>query len=596
MLGPLSAAPRSIAPIAYDLEWVPETFVLRLVGVWDELGYRQYPTIREFIENELGEHSRGRVLFAHAGGKFDVQYVLQELIHFPGFQVTAAFSGSSAVRVVCTRDKQVYTFADSFFLLKGALKDVGMTIGRPKIECAFDAPLDELGTYNANDCRIVYEALEGLQREVLGLGGELRVTLASTALALFRRSYLNRKIPTSKRMNETLRASYCASRVEVFARHADFAEYYDINSSFPYSMTFPLPGAFKGTSRKASSRPGAIWFAHAKVTVPDCELPPLPYKFGSRIFFPTGTWEGWFPRVDIELLEEAGGHVEKVNCVYNFEPFTDLADYVKDLYARRKEENQKAKANKAHLERTGSRDGEPFPGAELRSYTLKLLLNSLYGKFAERTLKEAILVNPLHPFGCPHTKKDGSAVHEDGSCVTRIADRIFRIEEERNVAHAHVAISSYVTAMSRAHLYRPLNACSKRYYCDTDSIACGQGEMLPTSDELGDLKHEGTIRDATFVCPKVYAFTEVAGGKRVLKCKGFRKIKPEEFDQLANYEALPVERVRGIREGLRDAGGFGIGWSKIKTKRIHADTFPKRAVDGEGTRPWTIAEIEREAS
>jgi hypothetical protein len=622
MIGPLTGTPREILPISYDLEWVPETFVLRLVGVWDFRGYRQYHTIQDFLESELNESSRGHVFFAHAGGKFDVQFVLEALVQFPEYEVTASFSGASAVRVVLKKDKHVWTFADSFFLLKGALKEVGKTIGRPKTECAFDAPLDELAIYNENDCRIVQEALDGLQREVMGLGGEMRTTLASTAMALFRRVYLSRKIPTSKKLNDTLRASYCASRVEVFAKKADFAEYYDINSSFPYSMTFPLPGALKGTLNRIPRGEHAIYFALARVKVPEMPLPPLPFKHGQRIFFPTGEWEGWFSRVDLELLETVGGTILEVDHAYIFEAFNDLADYVKNLYAKRKEETRKAGDNKAARERG---ETEPFPGAELRSYTIKLLLNSLYGKFAERSLKEAILINPAHPFGCPHKKRQTGNIregegrkpaappqveHEDGECVERLAPGIFRIEEERNVAHAHVAISSYVTALSRAHLYHPLAACKQRYYCDTDSIACGQGEMLPTSEELGDLKHEGTIKDAHFVCPKVYAFTEVAGGKRILKCKGFRSLRKEDFDdevkytmaiderfkKISGHEPVPLERVRGIREGLRDTKGFGIGWSKVKTKRIHEHTFPKRAPEGvNGTRPWTVEEIEASA-
>src|SRR5262249_6585988 len=154
-------------------------------------------------------------------------------------------------------------------------------------------------------------------------------------------------------------------------------------------------------------------------------------------------------------------------------------------------------------------------------------------------------------------------------------------QDEKRVPHAHVAISAYITSLSRSWLWNHLNACTKRYYADTDSVVTGEGETLPTGPELGQLKHEGTILDARFLAPKVYAFTDAKTGKRVVKSKGFRKLENGDFLKLAAGELVAIERLAGIKEGLRDRGALGAAWSKVTGKRLHADTFPKRAPDGD---------------
>jgi len=592
VLSPLTSGIRELRPIAYDLEWYPKTFEVRIVGVYDERGYRWYRTVAEFLQHEMTFKNRGRTFFAHAGGYFDVQFVLEELNKTHRFSVKASFSGSSAVLVQARQDKHVWTFADSFFLMRDSLKKIGKAINIEKLDCPFDAPFDQLRHYNERDCQIVYEAILSLQEELNGLGGELRPTLASCALNLFRRSHLTLEIPTSGRLNEVLRNAYCASRVEVFRHYAPSGEYYDINSSFPFSMTKPQPGAFKGMRRTIPPGERAIYFAYATVTVPECDLPPLPFKLKGRIFFPTGTWVAWFTRTDLELLQLYGGRIDKIHKVLDFEPFTDLADYVKEIYALRKAETAKGKVNEDNR-RMGMR--EQYPGADFRSYTYKLLLNSLYGKFGERSEKDMLLIRP------DSTKCNHGGKHPDNSCMRMVSPGIWRRTDVKNVPHAHVAISAYVTSLSRALLYKHLAACSVRYYADTDSVVCGEGEKLPTSPELGDLKYEGAIREGRFICPKVYSFTAInetddAGRpKVVVKSKGFRRLGPEEFEALRNYEPVTIERMAGIKEGLRDLEGdrpFGGRWSKVKSKRLHKNTITKRARDGaDNTRPWSVDEL-----
>jgi hypothetical protein len=566
-------------PIAYDLEWYPHSYVVRLVGVWDERGYRSYLTVDSFLNSEVTRENRGRTFFAHAGGKYDVQHILERLQHDKGAEISAAFSGSSVILARVRRGRDTWTFCDSFYLLPDTLKKIGKTIGLAKGECDFSAPISELREYNARDCEIVYKGLLMLETGLNELGGEMRITLAASCMNLFRHAYLKRTITTSEALNQTLRPSYCASRVEVFARYAPEAEYFDINSSFPASMTEPQPGNLVRVTTKPPRDRNMIWFADCDIEVPDTNLPPLPYKTGGRIFFPWGTWRGIFTSADLQLLEETGGRVRKIYRVWHFEPFEDLQAYVDDIYAKKLDAEKR---------------GDVFA-----RFLYKRVLVSLYGKFGERTEKDRVLVNP-EKTTCPHKPK-----HKGNTCIEIISPGIYRVKEVQDVQHAHVPISSYVTSLSRVKLYHGLAKTKTRYMCDTDSNVCGKGEKLPTGDALGEWKHEGTIRNATFLCPKVYAYTgkcgacegagcsdcKKSGEVRTVKCKGFSRLSSDGFDALARFEPVEVERTRGIKEGLRDTGVFGMARSRVTEKRLHEDTLPKRAPVGNETRAWNVEEL-----
>jgi DNA polymerase type B, organellar and viral len=606
VLTPIDRPAKRLRHTAYDLEWNPQSLETRLVGVFDDDGYRSYRTLREFLNGEMTHNMRGRHFFAHAGGSFDVQFVLEEIMRDPSFQVEASFSGSAAVIVRVLKDKHKWTFVDSYFLMRDSLEKIGKAIGLEKLKCVvcagkdekcthmFDAPMKVLREYNRRDCEIVHRAVSWVQDQLLELGGELRPTIASCGMALFRRNYLKRSIRTSGKINEVLREAYCASRVEVVKSRAKRAEYYDINSSFPHSMTKPQPADLLMISNRFSppTRGGreTVYFAEVDVCIPPMYLPPLPMKLGGRIFFPIGSWTGWYSKTDLELLERVGGKIEKVHRVYEYQTFQDLENYVTDIYER--------KRNASH--------------AFIR-LLFKYLLNCLYGKFGERTVKDTVLVRPDH-IACIH-KRDGKFLHPDppheDSCMQIISPGIWRRKDEKEVPHAHVAISANVTSQSRALLYGYLEPFQDQLcYLDTDSeVLDGRGPHFPIEHDdqcvakdcdgckLGSLKHEGTIKDAHFVSPKVYAFTDSKSGKRVIKSKGFRRLGPDEFNELAAFRPVEIERMRGIKEGLATDGTFGPEWARSKTggpliKRLHSGTLPKRMRTRDGaSRPWDVEEL-----
>src|SRR5687768_12723103 len=71
--------------LTYDLEWIPGTLQVRLVGVFDGSRYRCYSSLEAFIANELTHKNRGKWFYAHAGGLADFQFVLEQLAAESGY-------------------------------------------------------------------------------------------------------------------------------------------------------------------------------------------------------------------------------------------------------------------------------------------------------------------------------------------------------------------------------------------------------------------------------------------------------------------------------------------------------------------------------
>ena len=569
--------------LSYDFEWIPGTLAMRVCGVFDGNEYHHYDSVEAFLNGELTSKNRGAWFYAHAGGLADVQFVLECIVKkFRGsYTVKASFSGSSAIIVHVRRGNNVWHFVDSYWLLKDKLKNIAKHLGMEKTgpeksdspekirEWYAKVPLAELITYNENDCRILWAAIFQFQISLLEYGGQLQSTLASCAMHLFRRKYLKDTIHTNKAVNDDARYSYFASRVEVFTRYCESAYYHDINSSFPFAMTKPLPGnliaSIEGLPSKLIDNEESLFIADVTIDVPDCYLPPVPIRRDGRVFFPTGVWRTWLTGVDIRLLLDAGGKILIDHQTMIFEPFHDLREYAIDLFSKRRDTN-----------------------SAWEKLVLKYLLNSLYGKFAESRYKEALHVNPspevLARMGPDNMLFPGAYLE------TQVVP----------IPHEHVPISSYITSIARKTLYDFLIMSNSMYYCDTDGFATD--ERFTTGKELGDLKLEKIVYNSQFVLPKLYKIEGLILNEKgewkegvLVKAKGFslgdnEKAQLEKFDRLVEFKEVEIERMSRIREIFRK--GNATPSEKKITKALSPNSIPKRFTYPDGnTRPWQVREL-----
>ena len=590
--------------------------------------YQCFETVRELIDFILTRENRGNWFFAHAGGLSDMEFVLDELLdeikrqvgvtntgtttfgsngkqleeHAAGtWKIKASFSGSSAIIVHVIRGKNAWHFVDSYWLLRDKLASIGKAIGIhkgdspeakawmsekfgrqiddfdtlsqvEKIAFFRDVPFPILRDYNKIDCEILWKAIAQFEAEIFEMGGQLQQTIASTAMGLFRRKYLQQNIFTSEKLNKIAEDSYFASRVEVLSRNAEDFFIYDINSSFPFSMTFPMPGnlvSFR-TTLPADESDQCIYLANVTIEVPDMHLPPLPYRKDKRVFFPVGRWRSWFTSTDIRLALREGATIHKVHEVYVFEPFMDFAAYAKEIYGRR-------------VEATTS----------FRKLVLKYLLNSLYGKAAEGTMKQEMLINPKEI---------------DRTKMQMLQPGVWLQEKESVITHRHVIVSSVITAIARRTLYDYAKECYNQdcaaYYFDTDSIATKA--VLPVNEkELGAMKLEKKMEWAEFVAPKIYRGEgfELKDGvwkpKLLNKAKGFSLGSGREaFDKLGRIiggDRIGVQRMTRLRELYRTQVGGQYTTAPFEMLVIKALTFESLCKrfhypDGE-TRPWSVTEL-----
>ena len=586
MLTPYTGPRSRLRFRTYDLEWFPKTLKLRCAGVFDGARYTCYDDMADFLDSELTAENRGIIWFAHAGGLADVQFVLTEIMRrrAQDVKVEAIFSGSSAIIVKVMRGRNSWTFCDSLWLLKSGLQTIAESLGqskedtwtcadydasrtkgdrcqheREKEKCVFYAPMGILRSYNEQDCRILYGAIDRFQEELLELGGALRLTVASCAMRLFRSRYLTRTINTDSIVNTEARDAYFSSRTEPFANECSDASMYDINSSFPFSMTDPnLPGSLIRSGRTIPKK--GIYLADVDVLVPESYLPPLPYRAGGRVFFPWGRWRGWYCDTDLELLESVGGRILEVFRVREFEPMPDLTEYVHDLYAKRK----------------ASTD-------EFRRMLLKYLLNSCYGKFGESGVKERVVWNPAS-HECPH---NGIHVNEHGvsECIRDIRPGLVAIADTVEVPHEHVPMAVKITALSRKQLYGWIDLAHRQlrkpvYYCDCDSVATKA--TLPVGRELGQLKLEKHIDSARFIAPKLYRVNDT------IKAKGFPRLSLDDFAALDRGDAIEFRRMLRVRELFRK--GLDTPQEIVTEKRLWENKTKRKHI-GNDSRPWHLNEL-----
>lgn len=600
MLAPISGnqAVRKFA--TYDFEWVPGTLKLRIAGFYNGFDFIYFRTIEAFLSRVLTKENSGLWFYAHAGGLADFQFILESIIKNGKNRYTleCAFSGSSAIIVKVSEkgSRNHWTFIDSYWLLRSSLAKIGKSIGIEKtgpkaLDNADDftvrqwyatVPDSELVPYCKNDCVILYRAIEQLQLELLELGGQLQVTAASCAMFLFRRNYLSEEITTGKHINSVGRLSYFASRVEVLEETCDAGYYYDINSSFPYAMTKPVPGNYLGSGKRLpDDLDGSLYMAEVDITIPESFLPPIPTRLEGRLFFPFGSWRTWLTGIDIALLVREGGRINRVYEVMKFAPNEDLKEYAHHIYSMR------AKAT------------DPF-----RRELLKLLLNSLYGKFGERTEKQVMHVYPnLSVLERLKGQYPGDEIEK-----IKLMPGVYVEDIDKDIPHEHVPIAAYITARARRTLYDFLTYSRDCYYCDTDGFATT--DQFPTSSELGGLKlekmltseidDEGEVYNSEFIAPKVYRLRGEIEDKgewkptTIVKAKGFSLAKGElgeiQFNTLLNRREIYIERMARIRENM--GKGRITPYEGDLKKALRGNLITKRFHYPDGqTRPWHIDEL-----
>jgi hypothetical protein len=541
--------------------------------------------IRNFLKMYLRDRYRSYVTFAHNGGKFDFIALYHTLVNDPQlgkrYWIKPLLAhGRIIAFVVHDHKKHTWHFRDSYPLLLSSLARLSESFNpeHHKITMptgSYNRNKDQWKNYCENDCLALYEIMKMFIKIIdEDVNGCVGYTAASTAMLTFRKRFLHQSIPTYYSYNNIFRNAYYGGRVEVFNMYAMETGtpyyYYDINSQYPWVMAnhqFPISMPRSVKYRDASECKGRCGIMECDVITPDdLDIPILPYKdpIRNKLIFPLGHWHGWYDFSFIQKVLDYG-YIIKPYRVYEFEADYLFKEYVEQFY-------------KLKCETSGA----------FRNI-MKILLNSLYGKFAEHEEQEELITDPNEDItgSYPYDEEFG-----------------YSIRTIKNLRpHQLVAIAARVTSLAQLKLYSYIETIQRLggqiYYCDTDSIVTDI--RIPTSKELGDVKLEHEIIEAVFLAPKAYCLhTYDKDNEYKTIMKGF---SPEFKDHITLQDfrnALPpknnftpfqekIVRPASFKQiHVRHLDGFV---TMVETKSIESIYNKREILPDLKTRPWMIKEF-----
>lgn len=393
--------------------------------------------------------------------------------------------------------------------------------------------LDELIEYNKRDCEITKKFMELLQRGLNELGGELKLTISSCAMDLFRRKFLEYDVYKESYIlgydiNNNVYSSYYGGRTEVFSRglinkdnsgNKEFWFYGDFNSLYPSVLLYDYPDPTsvrieKGSDRSLLRFMGVSW---VKIKIPYTKYPPLPFRNEEgKLLFPYGTLTGYYTHEEINYCVSLFGEsclLEIKDTIYYTKSKPYFTSYVNTLYELRqkykKEDNQ-------------------------MQIVVKLLLNSLYGRFALRNVGKVRFVNFENKEesikAIDYCDMHGYKLKCDS------ANTGYFVEKEAFDGISSIPIwSSYCTSYARIKLHKAILQYNP-VYVDTDSVITRK-EVID-SNKLGELKLEKTIKEGIIIKPKLYFIDNE------IKCKGVPIPKTESEREILKKKILNGEFIK----------------------------------------------------
>lgn len=564
---PPKTAPKRHSLAAFDMEGDGDTGpICGALAYDDQVVYREGAGILDDLSGWEVRHNRR--VYAH-----NLMYDLGVLYpYLPNDSKLYCIQGDIYKGYIPLTDGAPLSVFDSARLFAFlSLDELGDSVGFPKLPtppsltgtedgveewyCDHHDRLWCVECYVERDALALLKALEMFQDTVLELGGQVKNTLASTAMDLYSRRYLPHWFYTPfPHRNDYARRAYYGGWVEAFVRGtAEGVNVYDFNSLYPSVMRdypFPHPNALVGPTESLpldviDRFEGVV---EATVRVPSMPYPPLPYRFDGKLYFPTGVLRGAWTTMELRYAQSVGVEVEAVHRgLVSRETCRPFQDWVDDLYSLRL--GMKARGDPAQK-------------------VVKVLLNALYGKFGQRNdsgLEKLVTVEEWEKEGMPR-----------GSIFVFLNDRVLvrsPVTFGRQADYVNVLWAAYVTAYGRRKLHQAMCAAPGQVlYCDTDSLFI-EGR-LETSDALGALKLQSEEATVEVYGPKLYSIRDAAKGF-VTKAKGVPKEQQAIYldKGRATYEK-PLGWLEAAKRNLRPSS-----WVEVQ-KVMRCDRV-KRAYHGE---------------
>jgi len=415
-------------------------------------------------------------------------------------------------------------FIDTYNFVKSSVEDLGKMIKLNKLRTPHfigRRPKNQserlyMERYNLRDSEISYRFIKYLFNEFRKLNTEPKFTIASTSMNCFRRNYLKDSYyqPDKDHLINMFNG-YFGGRTEAFKRgRIEKHNLYDINSLYPFVMQkeYPDPNSMRyrkyGTIEYIKEFEGV---SEVEINIDNIDVPLLPLRT-NKVIFPLGRFKAWYSHVELRKALELGYVIIDIKRQYYFKktcrPFYD---FVNDMYKAR----------------------QKYKKGNIMNLTVKLLMNSLYGKFGQKFLDKS----EWQPFN--HTTAELKKLK-----TFEVKNGYIYMKKDRDPSCFCIPIwAIYTTAYGRLELYDYLNKYDTAY-CDTDSIITK--EEILSSDQLGGMKLELYIKTGIIVKPKFYRLNEK------VKIKGIgMKLLLKDFEEILCKKTVKYNKFVKFAESQR---------------------------------------------
>jgi hypothetical protein len=561
-LRPLTSKPKERSLAAFDVQGDKSAALVAASLVTDD-DERTYTEADDLIADMTTRDMRGTYVYSHRL-TYDAGVLVEDL---PG-ETSLAFINEKMFRGRMEQSgrHKVY-LADSSGMwggmpLSSVSREVGLSrLPMPETVARHPRPDGVYGPgelcqgprvqdFTVRESAITLAGMRLLQNELLELGGELKNTLPATAMALFRRCYLDDEYWTPfDYRNDFARRAYYGGRCEPFVLGWwDQVNVYDFHSHYPSQMvgnSFPNPNSTIGPRQ-----PGRLEWIQEKegcsdctVDVPYAKYPVLPLRVGFQNFYPVGQFRGVWCHNELRYAMEHGTRIKRVYAtMYSEDTVSPFDDYVTDLWERRKV--LKAQGSPRHI-------------------VYKLLLNSLAGKFGQR---EGTALRQLETMAAydRHKPVKGTEI----MVLRNTAYAKVPIQISHKPEYIIVPWAAYITAYARIALHKAmLEVSGPLVYVDTDCLMCFSD--LPTGDSLGELELQAKGAIVDMIAPKMYDLV-FESGERQPVAKG---IPAEMQGDYCTYKEIEYWKALNWCEAARLKLDPSV-WVEVKKKLMLSQ--PKR--------------------
>lgn len=527
-----------------------------------------------FVLNYCRNNVCLHVLSANIWFDLRVSDMLNKLLR-SGFKVKACFVNANVFIMKLRSDKRSIRLLNIQNILPVSVKKIGEIIGLKKLEVDFNTVSDkDLFIYCKRDTEIIFKAMrfwfKFVQDNKLG---SFAPTLASQAFNAYRHRFMTSRIAIHDNVKAHIleRSGYFGGRTECFfigKVRAKKVYTLDVNSMYPFVMqTCYYPYRLRYYSRKASVdklyRLTESYCCMA-ICLIETDEPVYAKHYNEKTVFPVGKFVTTLCTGSFRYAYEHG-HIKKVYEATLYCKAKIFEKWVKELHPLRK--------------RYIREDNKTM------SFMVKRMMNSLYGKFGQKTdeIIEEKNVSTIDYYIERHYDEN----LQQWLNITHVGN-LYRVSRSKvnESFHSFPAIAAHVTDYARLYLWQLMKKAIPKnvFYVDTDGLYCNRAgynrlKELEHKDKLGMLKLEKIADSFIIYGPKDYELDSD------ITLKGIPKSAKKIDNTTYECDMFPGMK-RDLQKGMTD--NYII---ELRTKHLKRD-YTKGIVNLNGSvSPFSLTEF-----